>query len=134
MSTTIQRSGPPAHVGTQRERVLQLLRQAGPDGIRRDTFIFAHGITQPGARVAELLEEGFVISSRRAQPDDSFVTYYLEREPEVRKQVPRYTRKQKTFKDDGGTDWYVRLKGEPRPSGLSEPPPGKLPLFEGAQK
>jgi hypothetical protein len=90
----VERGGPPAHAETQRERVLQILRHAGARGVRRDTFIYEYRVTQPGARVSELQQEGFMISSAKAHPEDEFVTYYLRSEPAVRKYVPRYTKKQ----------------------------------------
>jgi len=49
---------------TQRERVLQMLREAGPKGIRSDECI-KDFMPRAAARVQELKDEGYEISSER---------------------------------------------------------------------
>lgn len=49
---------------TQRERVLRMLEEAGPSGVRSDTFI-ANYMPRAAARVQELKGQGFPISSER---------------------------------------------------------------------
>lgn len=49
---------------TQRERVLKMLTEAGPRGVRSDTFI-ANFMPRAAARVQELKEDGHEISSER---------------------------------------------------------------------
>ncbi len=120
-TSTVLESTPNVVSVKSREKSLQ-----GPPTERDQTFRTANPnlaalFTQPGARVAELIEEGFHISSCKARPEDRFKTYFLESEPTIRKAVTRYMPKQKRLTDDGG-DWYERVTGRKRAIGL--------PLFD----
>ena len=108
--------GRPAFSDSQRDKILELLRAAGSQGISREELIFHHQWTQCGTRILELEKMGYVIRS-----DDRggrYPTWYvLEGEPLDLKAIP----------DD--TDWYTHVTGRPRP-----PQTTGLPLFDAEQK
>jgi hypothetical protein len=103
--TTIQsRRGAPAFAASQRDKILELLRQAGPRGISRSDLIFHHRMTQCGTRIFELEQMGYVIR-HDSRPGQRYVTYVLVSEPLTPKPIP------------SGADWYTIQTGKPRPSG-----------------
>jgi hypothetical protein len=55
--------GRPAFAASQREKILELLRAAGPRGVSREELIFRYRWTQCGTRVFELRGMGYVIRS-----------------------------------------------------------------------
>lgn len=57
----------------QRERVLSMLKKAGAEGVRSDTFYAAY-LPRPGARIFELRQEGYEITAERER---QFVRYKL---------------------------------------------------------
>jgi len=59
---------------TQKETVLNMLKAAGNFGVRSDTYL-AEYIPRAAARVKELREEGYEITSEREQ---QFVRYTLQ--------------------------------------------------------
>lgn len=105
--------GRPPFAASQREKILELLRAAGPLGVSRATLIFEHRITQCGARVDELKRQGHVIESF-SQDGEAYVRYRLTSEPLELKPIPT------------GADWYNR-EHRTRPSKTSG-----LPLFDAA--
>lgn len=109
--------GRPAFADDQRSKILDLLRRAGPRGIRRDALIFEHRYTQCGTRIFELEQQGYVIR-HESRPGERYVTYVLESEPLELKPLP------------AGADWYEREHGR-RPSGKPKLPTPGLPLFAG---
>lgn len=58
---------------TQRQRVLKMLKEAGPKGIRSDKFFEAY-LPRAAARILELKQEGYEITSEHVHP---FVVYRL---------------------------------------------------------
>lgn len=58
---------------TQRARVLRMLQEAGPKGVRSDAFYAAY-LPRAGARIHELRSEGYEITS---EPERQFVRYKL---------------------------------------------------------
>lgn len=58
---------------TQRETVLRMLKRAGSEGVRSDAFFEAH-LPRAAARILELKDEGYEISSER---EGKFVRYAL---------------------------------------------------------
>lgn len=95
--------GAPSFAATQRDKILELLRQAGPRGVSREDLIFRYRWTQAGARIFELEQMGFVIR-HDSRPGQRFITYVLESEPLELKPLP------------SGVDWYEQQTGKPRPS------------------
>lgn len=59
---------------TQRERILSMLKQAGREGVRSDAF-YAAFLPRAGARIWELRQEGYEITSER---EKQFVRYRLK--------------------------------------------------------
>jgi len=59
---------------TQRNKVLQLLRNAGQSGVSSYEFTFTHHIKQAPTRIHELKKMGFNIISK---PKDNTVIYVL---------------------------------------------------------
>jgi hypothetical protein len=72
--------GRPAFAASQREKILELLRAAGAQGVSRATLIFEHRMTQCGARVDELKRQGCVIESFLLH-GETYVRYRLTSEP-----------------------------------------------------
>jgi hypothetical protein len=72
--------GRPAFAASQREKILELLRAAGPRGVRREALIFQHRWTQVGTRIHELEQMGYRIR-HEVRPGERFVVYVLESEP-----------------------------------------------------
>lgn len=72
--------GQPAFAESQREAILDLLREAGADVVSHADLIFNHHYSQCGTRVFELQKIGYVIRSEM-RDGDRHVTYVLESEP-----------------------------------------------------
>jgi hypothetical protein len=100
--------GRPVFADDQRSKILDLLREAGPRGVRRDSLIFEHRYTQCGTRIFELDQQGYIIR-HESRPGEQYVTYVLEGEPLELKPLP------------AGADWYECEYG-PRPSEKSKVP------------
>ena len=109
--------GRPAFADSQREKILQLLQQAGPAGVPREDLIFKHKYTQAGTRIFELEEIGYVIR-HESRPGRRFIVYVLESEPRQLKPVREF-------------DWYEKQTGKQRPEPLDSI--ADLPLFGGAR-
>lgn len=103
--------GRPAFVGTQRSEVLRLLREAGPAGVSRAELIFERRITQCGARVDELKQQGFEVVSELRE-GERYVRYVLKGEPLELRPLPERA------------DWFECQAGKPRPGENTD-----LPLF-----
>lgn len=78
----------------QRQRILELLKQFGTNGVNRYDLTYKHGIKQAPTRVKELRVEGYQITSRRKR--NQSVDYILLGEsrgstvtiqPSIREQV-----------------------------------------------
>jgi len=65
--------GEPAFAASQRDKILKLLRDAGPVGVSREALIFEHRWTQAGTRIFELEQIGYVIR-HDSRPGQRFVT------------------------------------------------------------
>ena len=70
----------PAFASNQRDRILALLREAGPRGVSKEDLIFRHRFTQAAARVFELERMGFVIH-HASRPGERLVVFVLVSEP-----------------------------------------------------
>jgi len=79
----------------QRQRILELLRQSGNDGVNSYDLTFKFGVKQAPTRIRELKDEGLIIKSRRRR--DKSVDYILLGEmggstvttqPEIQPQKP----------------------------------------------
>ena len=104
--------GRPAFSDSQRDKILELLRAAGSQGISREELIFHHRWTQCGTRIFELQNMGYVIRSE--DRGGRYPTWYiLEGEPLDLKAIP------------DNADWYTHVTGKPRPQQGTD-----LPLFD----
>jgi hypothetical protein len=126
--------GAPAFSHGQRARILELLRQAGPQGVKREDLIFHHRYTQAGTRVFELQAMGYDIRSEQ-RSGDRYVTYVLHGEPAQERPLPTYLPKgpdprQGTLANS--CDWYERATGKPR--SITQPQADDLPLFAGVRR
>ncbi len=144
MSTRVKRTGAPSFAPTQRDEVLRLLREAGPAGVRKAELIFDRHYTQCAARIFELQKAGYKICSEQ-RDGERYVTYVLESEPfhfeHPSSDSPDWYECQNGGKSPRGDsyeskrvpigDWYTEKTGRLRPTGQPDPPPSKLPLFEG---
>ncbi len=104
-----RKTGPPAHSTDQRMRVLEILKDAGERGVYRELFLIpldlgGYGVTQVSTRIN-------VIDSKRVQPEDVFVTYFLRFAPEQLEELPE--------DKNLSADWYERSTGKKRPTGKS---------------
>jgi hypothetical protein len=103
----------PAHQSSIREKIYQMLVEAGPLGVSKEALIFEHGWTQCAARAFEInlavAKQGKRIRSE-SRPGERYVWFILEAIPQ-------------------GDDWYERERG-PRPSGNTS----DLPLFSGVRE
>lgn len=111
--------GRPAFSDTQRERILELLRKAGPRGVRREDLLYVHRWSQAGTRIYELERMGFVIE-HVLEPGQRFVTYRLLSEPLVPQPLPNSER----TPGAAAGDWFQRETGKARQSEGDD-----LPLF-----
>ena len=107
--------GRPAFADDQRSKMLDLLRVAGPQGVRRNALIFERRYTQFGTQIFELEQQGYVIR-HESRSGERYVTYVLESEPLELKPLPAVA------------DWYEREPG-PRPSEKTKLQTPGLPLF-----
>jgi hypothetical protein len=115
--------GTPSFSNDQRTKILELLREAGPRGVKRETLIFAHHFTQCGTRIFELQKMGYDIRSEH-RGGDRYVTYVLYGEPQKEKPLPTYLPKgpdprQGTLANS--SDWYEKQTGQKRPGGQPRP-------------
>ena len=84
--------GRPEFAEKQLNYVLRKLKEAGTAGVPREDFLFGTGvcagrrITQCGARIHELEQIGYIITSQFVH-GRQFVTYFLKHEPSVPQQV-----------------------------------------------
>lgn len=67
-------------MATQKERVLSMLRAAGSFGVRSDTYL-AEYIPRAAARIKELREEGYEITSEREKQFTRYVLVGSSAEP-----------------------------------------------------
>jgi hypothetical protein len=123
--------GRPAFADTQRDKILELLREAGPRGVRREDLLYVRRWSQAGTRIHELEQQGYVIE-HFLEPGQRFVTYRLVSEPASEKPLPNFERKQSegsqaAFCESSG-DWYTRTTGRARPQ-LPQQKFLDLPLF-----
>jgi hypothetical protein len=95
----------------QREIILRLLRQAGPEGVSKAVLIFDKHYTQAAARVWELEQAGVTIC-HEMRPGDRYVTFVLVSEPAEAQ--PKTA------------DWYEETTGKPR---ATSPNPKPLPVY-----
>ena len=109
--------GVPGFASTQREKILALLRQAGPGGVSRESLIFEYRWTQCGARIDELQDMGYTIR-HDSRHGERFVRYVLESEPLELKPLPSVS------------DWYAEKFGA-RPTTTTPELTADLPLFSG---
>jgi hypothetical protein len=126
------RRGAPAFSHGQRAKILELLRQAGPQGVKREDLIFHYHYTQAGTRVFELQQMGYNIRSEQ-RGNSRYVTYVLHSEPEREKPLPTYLPKGKDPRQGtlaNSSDWYTQITGRPRK--LPEADAG--PLFAGVSR
>src|SRR5579862_4754033 len=100
--------GRPSFAGDQAAKILQLLREAGPQGVSKRFLIFECGYTQCGARIWELERRGYQIHHEQ-RPGDRYVTFVLIAEP-----------------DSPKADWFETQTGKRRPA---DPQVSDLPLF-----
>ena len=81
--------GRPDFADSQRRRILELLRQAGSEGVSRSDLIFKHRFTQCGTRIFELEKMSYKIR-HEMKPGQHYVTYFLESEPEQETHLSTY--------------------------------------------
>ena len=114
--------GPPATANSQRQRILERLREAGPRGVLASEFyddpLCRYG-RSPRNRVSELRAMGHKISGEWESKVD--FRYTLTEETQAPKALPDYGAQKKL-------DWYERQTGQVRP-GASPATLG--PLFDG---
>jgi hypothetical protein len=79
--------GRPAFADSQRQKILELLRAAGPRGVSREELIFGYRWTQCGTRVFELEGMGYKIR-HESRPRERLVFYVLESEPLKQQPIP----------------------------------------------
>jgi len=74
----------PAFADTQVADVLRLLQEAKArgQGVRKADLLYEHHYSQAAARIHELEKLGYVIR-HETEPGQRYVTYFLEREPDV---------------------------------------------------
>jgi Helix-turn-helix domain len=114
-------NGPPSRASSQRQRILERLRHAGPQGILASEFYddpLCRFGRSPRNRVSELRAMGHKISGEWESKVD--FRYTLIEETEAPKALPDYSAQKKL-------DWYERQTGHARP----EVSPVSLgPLFD----
>lgn len=72
--------GAPNQRALQREIILQLLREAGPQGVSKAVLIFDKHYTQAAARVWELEQQGYEIR-HESREGERYVRFVLVNEP-----------------------------------------------------
>lgn len=95
----------------QSEKILALLREAGPRGVSKQFLIFELGLTQASARIFELESRGHRIRHEK-RPGEHFVTFVLEPSadsPVVPGPAPS--------NPAHPTDWFETQTGKPRSGG-----------------
>jgi hypothetical protein len=126
------KSGAPSFSHDQRATILELLRQAGPQGVKREYLIYERHWSQCGTRVFELQKMGYKIRSEQ-RAGDRYVTYVLCGEPSQEKPLPTYLPKgpdprQGTLANSA--DWFERATGKRRAAVAPEKYTVDLPLFD----
>ncbi len=106
------RRGVPEFAETQRDDILQMLRERRTDGVSRAELIFEKRYSQCGARVDELKRMGYVIRSELRE-GETYVRYILVSEPLELKPLTTIPPKHSTG------DWYTDATGQRRPRGQS---------------
>lgn len=86
-------------------RIEKILEQAGPRGVHRAYFVHTLYWSQAGARISEMNDLGWVIESV-ALPESQWVKGIRT----------KYVLRSKPLEVAPGEDWYVKLKGKPRPA------------------
>jgi len=76
---SIQRCKPP-FANSQEQKILELLREAGPRGVSKKFLVFDLHFTQASSRVHALELRGFKIR-HEMRPGDHYVTFVLESSP-----------------------------------------------------
>lgn len=79
--------GPPAQAGNHRQKILALLRAAGPTGVL-NTLLYEKVCKRPPSRIFELRRMGYTI--RTIREGDSIFRFVLVAEPAVVKPMPSY--------------------------------------------
>jgi hypothetical protein len=124
--------GAPSFSNDQRTKILELLREAGPQGVKRETLIFERHFTQCGTRVFELQKMGYDIRSEQ-RGDDRYVTYVLYGEPAQEKPLPTHLPKGPDPRPGtlaNSVDWFERATGKPRVVVPEKSTTDDLPLFD----
>ena len=135
MSVSHTPRGRPVFADTQREKILELLREAGPQGVRREDLLYVYRWSQAGARIHELERMGYVIEHFLV-PGERFVTYRLVSEPATEKPLPNFERKQERAQAafcESSDDWYARETGRERAQ-LFQQSLSELPLFRNSRQ
>lgn len=79
--------GPPARAGNHRQKILALLRAAGPTGVL-NTVLYEKVCKRPPSRIFELRQEGHVIKTFRE--GESLYRFVLVREASTVKEIRVY--------------------------------------------
>lgn len=98
------------------KRIEAILEKAGPAGVHRAHFLYTLFWSQHSARITEMNSLGWVIES---------VT--LPKSRWQRGIRTKYVLRSKPLEVAPGEDWYVKLKGCPRPAPVAAT--SDLPLF-----
>jgi Helix-turn-helix domain len=117
------RTGPPETARSQRDQILQRLREAGRGGVLAAEFYDDRNRRygrSPRNRISELRAIGHKISGEWESKVD--YRYTLIEETEAPKLLPDYNAQRKL-------DWYERQTGRSRPAAS----PNLGPLFDGAR-
>lgn len=86
------------------KRIESILEKAGAAGVHRAYFLYTLHWSQHGARITEMNGLGWVIESVN-----------LPKSQWVRGIRTKYVLRSKPLEVAPGEDWYVKLKGQPRP-------------------
>lgn len=92
------------------KRIESILEKAGADGVHRAYFLYTLYWSQVQARITEMNELGWVIESVN-----------LPKSQWVRGIRTKYVLRSKPLEVAPGEDWYVKLKGKPRPGWQPRP-------------
>lgn len=95
-------------MNTQRQHVLELLKDAGMIGVNSYELTYRYGIKQAPTRIKELRDEGYSIISKPL-PNRS-VQYILNAEPsnnvtEPKAEIPPWMKQYEKYEKDGKTYW-----------------------------
>lgn len=92
------------------KRIEAVLEKAGPAGVHRAYFLYTLHWSQSGARISEMNDLGWLIESvtlPKSQWQAGIRTKYVLRS--------------KPLEVGAGKDWFVELKGRPRPGWQARP-------------